>query len=792
MPLRERRTTVTQPQSLSPSAGSGEPPARPTAVVTRPAGQSAELVAALAAHGIDALEFPLIDIADAADNAPLIDAFAALERYALVVFVSPNAVDRAFAAIAAGLPDFAWPAALPVAVVGPGSAKALARHGVAPHTHRLIVPGGVDAVPGADRAHAGRAEATPAAGEPPRPDDSPARQVSSDSYARAPQPSSSSSAQSSPSEEASSPSQAPSSQSQALSSQSKALPSQSQALSSRPQTSSSPSSAPRYDSEALLGEIAAAFAPHGLDGLKDRRVLLVRGDGGRELLAETLRAHGAHVDAIAAYRRALPEPSTDAWRRVHALLLGAPHAWLLTSSEGVRNLDELAREHLNRDEIAALKHAPVVAPHPRIGETAREAGFDRITVSGAGDQAVVGALRAVLSPVNQEESSSKTQSQPAQSRMTDSTDSQSPSSASSQPSRPGTAVPPNVPFTPYEAQKPRRAGSGLLAWIVLVLVAAAAGAGGYALNRKVDRVQQQLVARQQANDAQTGETRVKAEQALDAVHQANSQVGQLAGRISDVQTQQQALQAALQDLAKNRDDWTLAEVEQTISAASQQLQLTGNVPLALFALQSADARLATSSGPQVIAVRKAIAQDIDKLKATPNVDLAGLAIKLDDVIEQIDSLPLAGETPVAQAKPHASAPADVAKIAAATGEPRWKVWWRTFSGGIAQQLTSLVQVRRIDNADAMLVAPDQGYFLRENLKLRLLSARLALLSRDEALMNADLQAADRALAHYFDASAAATRNARDLIAQVRKGGAHVELPNLDTSLNAIHQNKSRG
>jgi uroporphyrinogen III methyltransferase/synthase len=331
-----------------------------------------------------------------------------------------------------------------------------------------------------------------------------------------------------------------------------------------------------------------------------------------------------------------------------------------------------------------------------------------------------------------------------------------------------------------------------LAWIVAVAGLAAAGALGYVFERKVERLQQQLVSRQQASETQTHDTWLKADEAAKAVHQLDSQLAQLTGRFGDVQTQQQALQALLQDLTKHRDDWMLAEVEQTISAASQQLQLTGNVSLALFALQSADTRLAALAGAQAIAVRKAIAQDIDKLKATPNVDLAGLAIKLDDVIAQVDALPLAGEIPAAPLKPHAGAPMDAARVAAANGESRWKAGWQTFVRGVTQQLSSLVQVRRIDNADAMLVAPDQGYLLRENVKLRLLSARIALFSRDEKLMNADLEAAQQALARYFDSSARTTHNACEWLEQVRKGAAHVELPNLDTSLNAIHQYKGRG
>jgi uroporphyrinogen III methyltransferase/synthase len=142
--------------------------------------------------------------------------------------------------------------------------------------------------------------------------------------------------------------------------------------------------------------------------------------------------------------------------------------------------------------------------------------------------------------------------------------------------------------------------------------------------------------------------------------------------------------------------------------------------------------------------------------------------------------------------PHAVAPADTAQVAAATGEPRWKVWWQQFYTGIGQQLTSLVQVRRIDNADAMLITPDEGYFLRENLKLRLLSARLALLSRNQTTLKSDLHAADAALARYFDNASKRTQTVRGLVKDVDDGSAAVEVPNLNTSLQAVNQYRSRG
>lgn len=698
---------------------------RATVIVTRPLGQSAGLLALLAAAGFETLEFPLIDIAPVADDAPLRAALAelyGLQKYALVVFVSPNAIDHAFGK--AGAP---WPVEVPVGVVGPGSVAALARQGVASPAYRVISP-------------------------------------------------------------------------------------------------SSEHPDPRFDSEALYAAIEAHFGANGLEG---RRVLIVRGDGGREWLAERLEEAGAAVEKVAAYRRIVPEPSMQKWERIHTLLAGGPHAWLLTSSEGVRNLDELARDHLSRDETAQLKRALLVAPHPRIAEAARQAGFDRITVSGAGDERIAEALKTALaawaqaappadashedaSPAQRGAGSqtavdtSKTPNaesaptdskpaaapahQPAQSRMTDSNDSKK---ASPQPTV-TPPLPPNTPFTPYEAQKKRGGAGTALLWSVIVILAVAAGAGGYVLNRKFERTDQQFAARLQATDTETAELRAKAEQAASSAGALNTQIIQLQGKLNDAEAHSQALQQQYQDLASNRDDWTIAEVEQILSSASQQLQLTGNVQLALFALQSADTRLAATTGAQVVAIRKALAQDMDRLKSTPSTDLTGLAIKLDTAIDQIDRLPLAGEAPIEPAAARAAAPANSASIAAATGEPRWKVIWHQVTSGIVQQLSSLVSIRRIDNADAMLAAPDQGYFVRENVKLRLLSARLSLLSRSETTLKSDLHAADASLARYFDQSSKKVQAVRDLVKQVDQASLAVAVPNLNTSLAVVHQFKRGG
>lgn len=677
-----------------------------TAVLTRPAGQSAALAAALERDGIAAFDFPLIEIAAAEDDAPLRSALASLERYALVVFVSPNAIERALSAA----PGLVWPVQVPIGVVGPGSVAQLAAYGIAAPSHQVIAPAGADTA----------LEASPAAG------------------------------------------------------------------SAEAGENGNGDGGARFDSEALFAALTDRL---GLGALTGRPVLIVRGDGGREWLADRLRDAGALVEAVCAYRRVVPAPSAEAWARVRALVGGAPHAWLLTSSEGVRNLDALMRASLEPAERAALLHAPIVAPHPRIAETARAVGFDTITTSGPGDARILAALRALsassraaLDPpvwAPKAQASSSTHS-----RMTDTN--QESSSASFQPA----ATPPFPPPMPPVYDAPRRRRGGFV-WLVLVLLAVATGIAAFALNRKLDRLDAQLAARQQALVAQTAELRMKTEQATATAHQADAQLQQLQGKLADAQTAQQALQQQYQNLAANRDDWTLAEVEQILSSASQQLQLTGNTQLALFALQSADTRLAASSSPQALVVRRAIAQDLDKLRVAPSTDLTGFAIKLDDAIAKVDTLPLLGEVQSVQAaKTPASAPASAS--AAAPGESRVRHWWRVFANAAGEELRTLVQVRRLDNADAMLNSPQQGEFIRDNVKLRLLSARLGLLSRNQATLESDLKEADAALARYFDGASKQTQTVRALIKDVAHGAQSVAVPNLNTSLQAIHDYKSRG
>src|SRR5713101_6929558 len=219
----------------------------------------------------------------------------------------------------------------------------------------------------------------------------------------------------------------------------------------------------------------------------------------------------------------------------------------------------------------------------------------------------------------------------------------------------------------------------------------------------------------------------------------------------------------------------LAQLEQILAIASQQLQLAGNVQAALAALQMADARLARSERPQLIPLRKVFARDMERLKTAPHPDISGPAARLDQSIASVDSLPLAQE-----ARPEA--------VAVTTREAEG--FWRRLGAELLGELKQLVRIQKVDGADPALLSPPQAFFLRENLKLRLLNARLSLLARDEAAYRTDLRLAASWLERYFDTRSRAVAAVAGTLKRLGSGGAGVSLPTIDESLAAVRGYKA--
>ncbi len=339
-------------------------------------------------------------------------------------------------------------------------------------------------------------------------------------------------------------------------------------------------------------------------------------------------------------------------------------------------------------------------------------------------------------------------------------------------------------------------------YAISAVLAILLGLQWYSSNRQVHDLRDEMARRLQQTDVSNIEVKSIAKTVQETSRDLQSKVTLLEGKQAEAQGQQLALEQLYQDLSKNRDEWALAEIEQVLATASQQLQLAGNVQGALIALQNADARLAKSEKAQFIAVRRAIAKDIEMLKTLPQLDMTGLVLRLDSVIAQVDAIPLwSDEKPPVVVTPP-KAPLRVLpkpskgkneKESEAAAEnsfsSRVQDYWQSFSSEMWTEVKQLVRVRNVNSPDALLLSPSQAYFARENLKLRLLNARLALLSRNEGAFRSDMIAAQDIIAKYFDVRSKQAQTAQSLLKQVQNNNLSIEMPALTESLNSVRNFK---
>ena len=335
---------------------------------------------------------------------------------------------------------------------------------------------------------------------------------------------------------------------------------------------------------------------------------------------------------------------------------------------------------------------------------------------------------------------------------------------------PAPAAPPAASATHRGPPPAPRSRWWLIAFAVLGVAAAAA------VWFDARRSQQELrteVAERLAGIEATTQTTAKAQTDLaTALRDAQGRTTLLETRIAESQAQQAALEALYRDLAPSRDEIALSEIEQVLLVASQQLQLAGNVPSALTALQLADAKLQRLDRPQFVALRRALAKDMDQLKAVPYVDVTGLGMKLDQAIAAVGTLPLAMDerlpAPPAPAPPPEDMPA-----------------WQRFVVDLWGDMKQLVRIESSDRPAAPLLAPSQQYFLRENLRLRLLSARIALVNHDDASFKADVAASVAWVGQYFDTRTKPVQTLQATLKQMAATPLGGDMPDLSRSLEAL-------
>ncbi|AOW14266.1 hypothetical protein LPB72_04145 [Hydrogenophaga crassostreae] len=354
----------------------------------------------------------------------------------------------------------------------------------------------------------------------------------------------------------------------------------------------------------------------------------------------------------------------------------------------------------------------------------------------------------------------------------------------------------NPPPSPPRAT---RSGGLWLGSLALLLAVGALVVGGM-LWQKVGFTQQEMARRSQDSAAQSVEARTLASQAEALTHALQARLAVAEVKLSEVTLQRSQLEELMLSVSRSRDDNLVQDIDSALRLAMQQTQLTGASQPLVSALQAADQRISRAAQPRLNPVQRAIARDVERIQSAALTDVPSLVRQLDELAQQVDAWPVHNEW-------RGKAPADAAveskavsasqetspdKPASTTGSKgwaritqAWNAFWARAWVDVTMNGRELVRVSRIDRPEAALLAPEQVFFLRENIKLRLLNARLGLLARHMEQSQADLLSTEQALERYFDRNDPLVESALKSLAQLRVEVSKSELPRPDESLAAL-------
>jgi uroporphyrin-3 C-methyltransferase len=348
-------------------------------------------------------------------------------------------------------------------------------------------------------------------------------------------------------------------------------------------------------------------------------------------------------------------------------------------------------------------------------------------------------------------------------------------SAETERESPAATVTPALEATPAPVtaeaapSRPRR-----LAFGALVVVAAAALASSVLLWQKLSTLQEQLARPSADAGSNAVEARALARQAQDLARDIAARQAVQDTRLNEVALQRTQLEELMQSLSRSRDENLVVDIEAALRLAQQQAQLTLSAEPLLAALRTADQRLVRAGEPRLARIRSAITRDIDRIKGAAVADVPGILLRLDEAARQIDELPLANAVGPAASRTQPKS--------ASTTPPPAPRWWEQLLGMVRDEARLLVRVSRVDQPEAALIAPEQGFFLRENLKLKLMNARLSLLSRQIDAARADVEASQAALNKYFDPAARRTQALSASLQQMQAQLRSVDVPRIDETL----------
>jgi uroporphyrin-III C-methyltransferase len=349
------------------------------------------------------------------------------------------------------------------------------------------------------------------------------------------------------------------------------------------------------------------------------------------------------------------------------------------------------------------------------------------------------------------------------------------SAASALPSNPASAE-------PRAAEGPRSVGTKLASWaffVALLATAASAAIGFWSIERS-KRLERNATEKLLAVETDSRELKLQLKNATEQLREVAARQSLAEAKLSDALSQQGQLEKQYQEIVRSRSDAQLADIEASVAAAAQQLQFSGNVRSTLMSLQEVDSRLERLNQPPLLGVRRLLGKDIDRLRQVQVADTLQLASKVEGLIDSMPQLRLLSE-PAQQAEP-------LDKLGVETDAQKKPLIQRLTSAseqgwvGLKRELMQLFRIQKLDSADPLLVSPEQAFFVRENLKLRLNSLRGALVARNQLAVKRDSDAAAELLRKYFDSQQSGFSLAQSTLKELSTAPISVDLPNLNETL----------
>ena len=628
---------------------------------------------------------------------------------------------------------------------------------------------------------------------------------------------------------------------------------------------------PPYDAEHLLRAVVAADPEAG----KGRALVANRRDATPAWLP-ALSERFTGVDVVPVFEATPVGPPAEAslrlndWRRA-----GRPLSWIAGSIDQV---ERLAAWLAAADPGGWGLKRPLYVPHSRIAQRAHALGFTEVVEFDDRDRLARGlqsraetpttgsqlnpsddrlpvrqapptptpstASAEALNEVDRAEAGEDVTDARIVGGGTSSTSSAMPAGATPVAATPPSPTPPPPPPPPPSASPSGTAASR--SWwplLLLLIVAGLALAGWWLMQQRFLDLERDGARRVQDAESRVAKMEAQLKSLQDAQGQISSRSGQLEARSGQLEArieksadQQEHLQSLYDELAKTRGDTRLAEIEQAVAAAAQYLNLSGNVEAALMSLQAAQGRLRDDAEGEGIGLRRLLAQDVERLKALPVVDLAGTAGRLDGVIARLDKLPLLSEaampttdtqtkpfgpvidgkapaagspataSPPAASVPGASAPGSAPATAPANGEAAASTsftdsvkahvsgWFASLRSAFSDTVDSarnefrkVISIQRVDNPDLLQLTAEQRQVVRSNVRLQLLNARVNLLNREEGLFRQDLGRGIAELERWFDPASGEVQAAVAALRELQGVPLVLKAPDLTETLTAIRQ-----